>query len=543
MQSKSQLFIMTEYTTFNKENFNQKTIFLILLTIGSVGLIIRLYFNPENPLTGDATNYFVYAVDTGIKGKLSDVYFLANSGWSIFLSGIFSIIQFDNPIFLMEIQRYCSIMISVVTIIPVYYLCRRFFSQSYSLIGASLFIFEPHIIINSTLGITEPIFLFFGILTLTLFLSNNQKITYISFAIAGIFTLIRFEGLLFFFILSAMFFVKYRNEKTQILKYPLVLIIFILILFPVAFINFEEHGRDGIMSELVDTGGYSYQTFVEEIPDTGDLVYGEKSNSNIQNFISLGITNSIWMLGLSLFPILILSGLFGLVMIIKNRNSLRVDFKILTVILTSAIMLLPAFYAYGRGLEDVRFLFTFYPLLILISLYGISKLKIRRKDLMLFFIIGMIFVASFAFIDFKKIDKQYEKEVFLITKFIDEKTDIINADSADLGYKRASTIVVNWPDLPEPTSDSHIGYSLYLESTKKFTSIKSFIESNKEKNLEYIAVDGRTEQPKFLYDIFVNEKNYPFLEKIFDSNDQGMKYQVKVYKINYKLIDSTDSGY
>ena len=154
MHSKSQLFIMTEYTVFNKESFNRKTNFLIILAIGIAGLIVRLYFNPENPLTGDATNYFVYAVDTGIKGKLSDVYFLANSGWSIFLSGIFSIIQFDNPIVLMDVQRLLSISISVITIIPVYYLCRRFFNQFYSIIGVSLFIFEPHIIINSTLGIT-----------------------------------------------------------------------------------------------------------------------------------------------------------------------------------------------------------------------------------------------------------------------------------------------------------------------------------------------------------------------------------------------------
>ena len=531
---------MTEYTVFNKESFNRKTNFLILLAIGIAGLIIRLYFNPENPLTGDATNYFVYAADTGIKGKLSDVYFLANSGWSIFLSGIFSIIQFDNPIVLMDVQRLFSISISVITIIPVYYLCRRFFNQFYSIIGVSLFIFEPHIIINSTLGITEPIFLFFGILTLTLFLSNNKKIIYISFAIAGLFTLIRYEGLLFFLILSLLFFIKYRNEKIQILKYPIVLMIFTLILLPVAFLNLEEHGRDGFVGELIDTSEYSLNTFVEEKPDLGDPIYNEKNNASIENFLSLGIMNSVWMMGLAVIPILVFSILLGLIMIVKNRSSLIIDFKILTIILTSTTMLLPAFYAYGRGIEDVRFLFMIYPLFILLSVYGISKLQIRKKDLMLVLVVSMIFVISFAFIDAKKIDYQYEKEVFLITKFIDERTDIINADSADLKYKRASTIVVNWPDLPKPTSDSHIGYSLYLESTKEFTSIKSFIESNKEKNLQYIAVDGHQDQPEFLYDVFVNDKEYPFLEKIFDSNELDMKYHVKIYKINYEMMNSKD---
>ena len=123
-------------------------------TLGIIGLLVRMYFEPATALTGDATNYFVYAADTGLKGKLSDVYFLANSGCSLLLSALFSVTKYDDPLLLMELLRSLSIFISVVTIIPVYFLCRRFFNQSYSLVGASLFLFQPHIIINSSLGIT-----------------------------------------------------------------------------------------------------------------------------------------------------------------------------------------------------------------------------------------------------------------------------------------------------------------------------------------------------------------------------------------------------
>tara|TARA_Y100001936_G_scaffold210764_1_gene217783 strand:+ start:361 stop:1956 length:1596 start_codon:yes stop_codon:yes gene_type:complete len=531
---------MSEYTVFNKESFNRKTNFLILFAIAIAGLLIRLYFNPENPLTGDATNYFVYAVDTGIKGKLSDVYFLANSGWSIFLSGIFSIVKFDNPIVLMDVQRYFSISISVITIIPVYFLCRRFFNQFYSIIGVSLFVFEPHIIINSTLGITEPIFLFFGILALTLFLSNNKKIIYVSFAIAGLFTLIRYEGLLFFFILSVLFFIRYRNEKIQFLKYPIVLIIFTLILLPVAFLNLEEHDRDGFIGELIDTSKYSFNTFVEEKPDLGDAIYGEKNNANIENFLSIGIINSVWMMGLAIIPILVFSALLGLIMIVKNRSSLVVDFKILTIILTSTTMLLPAFYAYGRGLEDVRFLFMLYPLLILLSVYGISKLKIRKKDLMLVLLVCLVFLISFAFIDAKKIDYNYEEEVFLISKFISERTDVINSDSADIRYRTAAGIVAEWPNLPSASSDTHVERGLKLISPANHDSLIEFIHDSKDKGLTHLAVDGKENQPEFLYDIFVNDKEYPFLKKIFDSKELNMKYYVKIYKINYEVMNSKD---
>ena len=56
-------------------------------------------------------------------------------------------------------------------------------------------------------------------------------------------------------------------------------------------------------------------------------------------------------------------------------------------------MLLPAFYTYGRGSEDVRFVFMILPLIILISLYGINKWKIKRKNLVIVFMIIAIILA------------------------------------------------------------------------------------------------------------------------------------------------------
>ena len=77
--------ITVNYTTIKESSLNRKVIFLCLLSIGIIGLLVRMYFEPATALTGDATNYFAYAVDTGLKGKLSDVYFLGNSGWSLLL--------------------------------------------------------------------------------------------------------------------------------------------------------------------------------------------------------------------------------------------------------------------------------------------------------------------------------------------------------------------------------------------------------------------------------------------------------------------------
>ena len=521
------------YDVIKQGSFSRKGVFLCLIPIGIIGLLVRMYFEPATALTGDATNYFVYAVDTGLKGKISDVYFLANSGWSLLLSVLFSITKYDDPLFLMELQRSLSIIISVITIIPVYLLCRRFFNQSYSLVGASLFLFQPHIIVNSSLGITEPLYLFLGISSLTLFLSNNHKVVYASFAVMGLFTLIRVEGLLFFAILTIMFFVKYRNERKYLLRYPLVLTVFVLVLLPVAYTNFETHGRDGFTSELFDRSEVSYQTFIEGKPDIGDPIYGDVNSSNMQNFLATGIKNMILLSGVAAIPIFIFFVPMGIILIIKNKNNLKINFQIVTVILVSITMFIPAFYAYARGAEDVRFLFMIFPLLILISVYGISRWKIKRQNLLLAVIVGAIFLTSFMTLDFKKIDSNYENEVFSVTKFIASKTDIINDDSADIRYRTAAGIVVHWPDLPQPTSESHVERSLKLISITGYNSLVEFVDLSKDKGLTYLAIDGREHQPEFLRDVFYHDEKYPYLKKIYDSSDLGMTYHVKVYEIDY----------
>ena len=40
----------------------------------------------------------------------------------------------------------------------------------------------------------------------------------------------------------------------------------------------------------------------------------------------------------------------------------------------------------------------------------------------------------------------------------------------------------------------------------------------------------------FFDDIFVNEGNYPFLEKIYDSNNSDKTTKYKIFKINYEEL-------
>ena len=55
--------------------------------------------------------------------------------------------------------------------------------------------------------------------------------------------------------------------------------------------------------------------------------------------------------------------------------------------------------------------------------------------------------------------------------------------------------------------------------------------------LSHIIADDRDETPKFIQDVYFNEEKYPFLIKKFDSGDFDLKYNVKIFEINYKKFE------
>ena len=150
---------------FSRIETNKKytNIFFLIFLI-SVGLSLRLvYFPYELPVTVDAFSSFRYAADIIALGHLPDSWLdPINNGWAIFLSFWFSIIRLDEPLQYMQIQKFLSIIISTITVIPIYYICTKFVKQKYALIGSALFVLDPRIILNSFLGSTDPLYILLG---------------------------------------------------------------------------------------------------------------------------------------------------------------------------------------------------------------------------------------------------------------------------------------------------------------------------------------------------------------------------------------------
>ena len=171
---------------------------ICLIVIGVIGLAIRIYSYPYDlPVYQDVSDYFWYAIDMSILGEFPQMapnhalavppypaYSFPNNGWPVFLSLFFSLANLENVQAYMDLQRYLTITISLLTIIPLYFLCTKFSTKYFSLLGTALFAFQPRIIENSLLGGNQPLFLLLGICVLVLFLSKNIKIIYVSFLVA-----------------------------------------------------------------------------------------------------------------------------------------------------------------------------------------------------------------------------------------------------------------------------------------------------------------------------------------------------------------------
>ena len=508
----------------NKFQFKNETIIFLLLPVGIISYLIRsYYFEPEVALTFDSLGYFFYSVDIMVLGHLPEDYTLANTLWPIFLSIFFPFFQFENTIQYMDLQKNLAIILSTITIIPIYFLCRKFFESKIALVGAIIFGLEPRLIQNSMIGITESLYILLGTITLVLFLSSNKKLVYLSFMFAAFTTLTRSEGQMIFLIISIMFFVRYRKEKLIIPKYFIALSIFLIIISPMMIHQSTILENDSIFGKAANT--ITYHT--KDPNETG----GE---SGLPFFVN-GIENFSKFFLWDLIPIFIFFVPIGIFYLFKN-----IDFKKLSLILWGFVISIPAFYAYSIPLQDTRFLFMLYPIFCVISLFFIENFsnKYKRKNLLIILVIIGISFSSIVFLETKPSDNLQKYESYQIAKDIVREHKIINSFYPEDNFLEPAAYPEKWNDfkklfLLEREQGKSIRNSILnpiiIIPTNGYISIEEFIKQNNE--LTHIYVDQNENRPQFLKKIYQNENQYEFLIKEYDSKDFGYNYHVKIFRI------------
>ena len=517
-----------------KNSFSNKKIISLISAIFIASLLMRLYYYDSSiPITNDSLNYFFYAMDIKITGHIPENYSLGNNGWPLFLSLFFSTFQFDNAQNYMQLQQIITILISSLTIIPVYLLCKRFFNPIYSLMGAAIIGFEPHLIQNSILGITDSLYIFLVASSFWLFLDSRQKIVYCSFGLVAIATIVRSEGVFLFFTISLMYFIINRKNRQELVRYVFPLAIFILILTPMIFYQTSIFGDDRMFARTA--------IGIEHLKADCSIC-GPDNISGIP-FILQGIENFPKYLGWSMIPILIFFVPIGIILVLKDLNA-----KTGILISSLVVMSLPAFYAYAVPLQDLRYLFFLYPIFCVVSLFTIRKLLDaipQRKNLIILLILIGVIVLSIFYLN-EKIDNIHQNESIEIAKILSHSKKTINDYSPESTFLEISDIAFSMTDFrlyffneraAGESIRNSIEHNVIIKKINGFNSINELIDLSKNTGITHLVVDLQENRNESLIEIYNNEEQFPFLKKIFDSNDYGFDYKMKVFEINYERFN------
>ena len=529
--------------------------YLILIIIISLGLKLYTVDFSIPPHSDD----FGYITDS-IQYNQGDFFISQKKhpGWSLVLTPFMTIINSDNFLDHASAARILSIAISTITIVPMYILARRFFDEKYSLVASCLFAFEPHLNYNAGTALSEPLFIFVLILSMIFILNDKIKYHYLAFIFAGLCWWIRLEAIYPIIAIISIYFIAHRAKSNSLRNFFFCMIFLFLIISPL-FIQRDIQFNDPFY--VWQTGTILSEDYAEllttpENAGIGDFV--EKHGIlGLIDRLADGLLNLFSILARILYPYLFILLPFGILFSLRPVRQKINNIKANWIIIISIISVLTVAFAI---FDERRYLLPIFPFLIILSTipiqritnYGLDTFSFSEthKSAFLIITVSIVFLLSCIFTmgigEFgygsPNSSLEYEKIKFtenLIENFdgrilrdqtVDDYLAYVNLTSGDNDFKtfKAPRGKDPYPDLYEPGKVVRI--SVYGKT------IEELIINGETKGLKYIGIleDGSYFFP-FLNDIYFNEENYPYMKKVFDSNEMGYKeFKIKVFEIDYK---------
>ena len=541
---------------------SKKNIILYLGLILTLGLTLRFYYLPYDvPIVTDGFYSFVYAAKTVFEGNLPIGYGTTNTGWANFLALFFSLSDTSDPFYLMQIQRSLSVILSSLTIIPAFFIFRKFVNIRWALFGCLLLTIEPKLLMQSLEGINYTLFFFLFVSAIALFLTKTKLSLFLSFGCIACITLVRYEGLLLLIPLSIMYFLKFKDKKS-IVKFLGMIFIIIIILAPISVLRIQATesfcydtdwygmrcGDDGFTHSILAGPRFLSHTLNaasgQEVTETAIYLLDENNEKNdsyailFMNKIILSFSALLKFTGLALIPYFVFFVSYNIILRIKNKKLGKLDWDKKIIIFTVSIMFLPALYAYMMGIQEIRYVLVIIPLLCILSISWTSSIseKISKNRSVIIILIVLVLTSSIIFIEFEKRDSIHDKESFLVSQKIVKLTNMINSFHQD-GYIKTSVLISDWPILPEADQKGKLVHVFQKIPTNDYHDLAEFVIDSKKYDLKYLVID---QDNKLFDDLRKNPAGYPYLNKIFDSNDFDFENHFMIYEINYKLFDNND---
>ena len=540
---------------------SKKNIILYLVLILTLGLSLRFYYLPYDvPIATDGFHSFVYAAKTVFEGNLPIGYGTTNTGWANFLALFFSLSDTSDPFYLMQIQRSLSVILSSLTIIPAFFIFRKFVNVRWALFGCLLLIIEPRLLMSSLEGLNYQLFFLLFVLVIALFLTKTKLTLFLSFGCIACATLVRYEGLLLLIPLSTMYFLKFKDKKS-VVKFLGMIFIVIIILAPISVLRIQATenlcyetsfgvrcGSDGFTHDILVGQRFLSHTLNaalgQEVSETAIYLFNE-NNEKTDNYAVLFVNKIIVsfsallkFIGLALIPYFAFFVLYNIILRIKNKKSIKLDWDKKMIVFTASIMFLPALYAYMRGIEEIRYVLIIIPLVCILSISWTNSIseKISKNLGVIIILMVLVLISSIIFIEFEKRDSIHDRESFLISQKIVELTNMTNSFHQS-GYVKTAVLSSSWPVLPEASQNGKPIHVFQKVSTNDYDDLAEFIIDSRKYDLRYLVVD---EDNELFAALRINPTVYPYLIKIFDSDEVGYKNHFMIYEIDYKLVGDND---
>jgi hypothetical protein len=351
-----------------------------------------------------------------------------------------------------------------------------------------------------------------------------------------------------------MYFIRFRDKKS-IFRFLGMIFVFAIIILSVGILRIQATesicdesffgmscGQDGFTGHFF--GGSSIlQKYIisdERIPDDDleDDFLRETYNKPDENYVVQAANESFSrlakFLGLALIPYFGFFMLFNIIYRIKNWKNFDLNFDSKVILSCIGIILLPALFAYLRGIDEIRYVLVALPLFCIISVSwnkSISE-KISKNWGVIIILMVLVLTSSIIFIESEKRDSVHDRESFLVSQKIVELTNVTNTFHQD-GYVKTAVLSSNWPVLPEAGQNGKLVSVFQKIPTKNYDDLEEFIIDSEKSGLKYLVIDKDNE---LFADLHINPAKYPYLVKKFDSDGFDYTNQFSIYEIKYEKM-------
>ncbi len=538
-------------------------IIFYFILIATVSLGLKLYTVDFTVLPSEDTFGYVLRGMAHNNGDFTE-HPRKTLGWSIFISPFFHTTDSNNFLDYLNIARVLGLMISLITIVPMYLLSRKFFDAKYSICAVGLFAFEPHLNHVSGLGMTESLYILAIILSLYFMLNKNSNYSYLSFLTIGLLWWIRWNGIVMLLIASIIFFTNFKRTPKLFLKYFACLAICLIVVSPMLIERNDQYGSPLFFSQnqrvfLGESVALVADNMVDVDYSAFDYIDEHGFGKFIEKFAFTGIHNLFFTLFKMSLPYLIFFLPFGIIFSLRafDQEKKFIQSNWILILISLAV-----FVVYFAIYPEKRLIYHAYPFLIIfatISLhrlveYGLSTFSFNEKQKKICLVGIMCFVlilSGLYTLRYEVQDPILNNEEILFAETLENKFD---GKILDAGYTLKGFHYVHVTDPLGAFKNYKISQdpgAYYLFEFNKENvnlmptvlyakSLEDFIEVSYEYELNYISINKNGVSDIFypyLNEIYENEAKFPYLIKVFDTEREGFeKLKAKVFEIDYKIF-------